>query len=52
MQINGILFESRVVLDGSQTLVLIRFLLIMFESRVVLDGSQTLPLYFPFPNGV
>ena len=34
-------FESRVILDGSQTLMLIRRCPILFESRVILDGSQT-----------
>ena len=36
-----LLFESRVVLDGSQTNSLFRSTLLLFESRVVLDGSQT-----------
>ena len=34
-------FESRVVLDGSQTIVSCSSPVVMFESRVVLDGSQT-----------
>ena len=34
-------FESRVILDGSQTNVHYTTVLIMFESRVILDGSQT-----------
>ena len=34
-------FESRVILDGSQTLLLAQFFLLLFESRVILDGSQT-----------
>ena len=34
-------FESRVILDGSQTLVLVRTFGVEFESRVILDGSQT-----------
>ena len=34
-------FESRVVLDGSQTRGLPFFVSSSFESRVVLDGSQT-----------
>ena len=37
----GKVFESRVVLDGSQTGGSAQWFLIMFESRVVLDGSQT-----------
>lgn len=35
-------FEGRVILDGSQTYMYLRFSAIMFESRVILDGSQTL----------
>ena len=35
------MFESRVVLDGSQTLRVLFVSLHLFESRVVLDGSQT-----------
>ena len=35
------LFESRVILDGSQTILLGRFNDDGFESRVILDGSQT-----------
>ena len=35
-------FESRVVLDGSQTARPALLTLLQFESRVVLDGSQTL----------
>ena len=34
-------FESRVVLDGSQTLQVRRRDGSVFESRVILDGSQT-----------
>ena len=34
-------FESRVVLDGSQTPVTGHWPHWVFESRVVLDGSQT-----------
>ena len=34
-------FESRVVLDGSQTFLLSYSRCLRFESRVVLDGSQT-----------
>ena len=34
-------FESRVILDGSQTLLTIMLSLLSFESRVILDGSQT-----------
>ena len=36
-------FESRVVLDGSQTYDDTGTLQFVFESRVVLDGSQTPP---------
>ena len=35
-------FESRVILDGSQTLGPNGLRAIWFESRVILDGSQTL----------
>ena len=34
-------FESRVILDGSQTTLLTFIYLSLFESRVILDGSQT-----------
>ena len=34
-------FESRVVLDGSQTFYAGSDVCTLFESRVVLDGSQT-----------
>ncbi len=34
-------FESRVILDGSQTDILRSLSLTSFESRVILDGSQT-----------
>ena len=34
-------FESRVILDGSQTLCGIHNFILRFESRVILDGSQT-----------
>ena len=34
-------FESRVILDGSQTATLRRRKTRWFESRVILDGSQT-----------
>ena len=34
-------FESRVILDGSQTSGHKKFSLGLFESRVILDGSQT-----------
>ena len=34
-------FESRAVLDGSQTGGIIRRADVAFESRAVLDGSQT-----------
>ena len=37
----GIEFESRVILDGSQTESYIGETLDEFESRVILDGSQT-----------
>ena len=36
------LFESRVILDGSQTAVDAISVDNKFESRVILDGSQTL----------
>ena len=36
-------FESRVILDGSQTKKIFMFIIIRFESRVILDGSQTSP---------
>ena len=35
------MFESRVILDGSQTEDLLKLSEEMFESRVILDGSQT-----------
>ena len=35
-------FESRVILDGSQTLTVSQKQKPLFESRVILDGSQTL----------
>ena len=35
-------FESRVILDGSQTILSGRFDDNGFESRVILDGSQTI----------
>ena len=35
------MFESRVILDGSQTTILIAIFSVVFESRVILDGSQT-----------
>ena len=35
------MFESRVVLDGSQTIIIVSVAAAVFESRVVLDGSQT-----------
>ena len=34
-------FESRVILDGSQTTFYVDCNRIVFESRVILDGSQT-----------
>ena len=34
-------FESRVILDGSQTFVCLYYTTFVFESRVILDGSQT-----------
>ena len=40
-------FESRVVLDGSQTTISFSLTKQMFESRVVLDGSQTEPCAAP-----
>ena len=36
-------FESRVILDGSQTYQLFCLPAPQFESRVILDGSQTRP---------
>ena len=36
-------FESRVILDGSQTTAERMIASRQFESRVILDGSQTLP---------
>ena len=38
---NGAAFESRVILDGSQTAEFSEAFRAMFESRVILDGSQT-----------
>ena len=35
------MFESRVILDGSQTVFMLVASMVMFESRVILDGSQT-----------
>ena len=35
------LFESRVILDGSQTDTTLFIKTLRFESRVILDGSQT-----------
>ena len=35
------MFESRVILDGSQTNKFSRMQRLLFESRVILDGSQT-----------
>ena len=37
----SLLFESRVILDGSQTVQLKTSRDHWFESRVILDGSQT-----------
>ena len=37
------MFESRVILDGSQTRRCVFNRRRQFESRVILDGSQTLP---------
>mgnify|MGYP001858642713 CR=1 FL=1 len=43
MMIRGsLLFESRVILDGSQTGDKFVAFYALFESRVILDGSQTL----------
>ena len=36
------MFESRVILDGSQTSSRRAKLALPFESRVILDGSQTM----------
>ena len=38
------MFESRVILDGSQTVSMTFCMAALFESRVILDGSQTAPL--------
>ena len=35
------MFESRVILDGSQTELVGHKVRVVFESRVILDGSQT-----------
>ena len=35
------MFESRVILDGSQTAIVNDIQQLRFESRVILDGSQT-----------
>ena len=43
-------FESRVVLDGSQTIRVLLQTHLQFESRVVLDGSQTFILVLPCNN--
>ena len=40
-------FESRVVLDESQTQRVVSMPFYKFESRVVLDESQTLPALSP-----
>ena len=39
-------FESRVILDGSQTTTNWQESHRLFESRVILDGSQTFPQNF------
>ena len=39
--LSGLEFESRVILDGSQTISMAFLPLLEFESRVILDGSQT-----------
>ena len=41
-ELTKLVFESRVILDGSQTLPINLPRSIQFESRVILDGSQTL----------
>ena len=38
-----LMFESRVILDGSQPFCYYRSPTLEFESRVILDGSQTVP---------
>ena len=38
---NAARFESRVILDGSQTVCVSHPMVSRFESRVILDGSQT-----------
>ena len=44
------MFESRVVLDGSQTGYALNEVGSLFESRVVLDGSQTVSVFWlPLP---
>ena len=45
-----VVFESRAVLDGSQTTAAMRFTNPVFESRAVLDGSQTHRLSTPPPH--
>ena len=51
-----VMFESRVVLDGSQTIEEESVKALQFESRVVLDGSQTGAMphweYLPFESRV
>ena len=42
------MFESRVILDGSQTIERTLKMGIKFESRVILDGSQTFEIC-PYP---
>ena len=46
------LFESRVILDGSQTTHLTCHTIGLFESRVILDGSQTDSAPVPRPSGL
>ena len=42
-------FESRVILDGSQTEQAKEAYNILFESRVILDGSQTVLILSSLP---
>ena len=45
-----LLFESRVILDGSQTSILAVIGFLSFESRVILDGSQTCSRHCTYPQ--
>ena len=48
--LGSVKFESRVILDGSQTFMKTLLVLLTFESRVILDGSQTCNLVIIFCN--